>query len=340
MGLTMLQVFKKHIDCFDFTKEPDWQDSAEARQMYYERQQEREQAASEYVSSVLAGNDNWAADINEDANELALSFQRIMNKAERQAYKDAAGQFLLYVASALREHRVMQLSPVSRYRMGRYEKAMNVISGLSKDEAKKEYQKMKQQGFSNVQLFPADVFPATYTVFGYEPQNNAHSGTKGKGAGSNTTNPEGTPPTENVIPQDTTDTEGTPPAENVIPEEWLSGKPKEVLDEAVKCGLAEKRDDGYYWIKGDPKKGWQTGLYGYFVVMVCEQLNWKTGKAERLDWKKFKSVFKNHDEIVGTAKQTVHNYQKGKGIPTLYEKVDKLIKEVFDVEVKFTPKPF
>lgn len=209
MGLTMLQVFKKHIDCFDFTKEPDWQDSAEARQMCYERQQERERAANEYVSSVLAGNDNWAADINEDANELALSFQRILNKAEREAYKDAAEQFLLSVKRVLREHRVKQLSPLTRYRMGREEfSTMNVVTGLSRDEAAKEYQRMKEQGFAKVYYFPTEAFPAVFTVLGYkpkdsktnEPQKNAHNGTDGTGMGSNANTPPQTPPAAQETP--------------------------------------------------------------------------------------------------------------------------------------------
>ncbi len=204
MAETMLQVFKRHRDCFDFTKEPDWQDSAEARQMYYERQQERDQAANEYVSSVLALNDNWVEDINEDVNKLATSFQGILNKAERKAYKEAADRFLLYVANVLREHRVRQLSPLTRYRMGREEfPAMNIVTGLSRDEAAREYQRMKKQGFAKVYYFPTEAFPAVFTVLGYkpngskphEPQKNAHSGTNSTGMGSNATTTPQTPPT-------------------------------------------------------------------------------------------------------------------------------------------------
>ncbi len=184
MALTLLQIFQRHLDCFDFTKEPDWQTSAEARQLCNDRQREREQAANEYVSGIVTSYEKWPEDINEDVRELALSFQRILSKEERKAYQDAAGQFLLYVASALREHRVMQLSPVTRYMMGRSEKAMNVVSGLSRDEAKREYQSMKEQGFGYVLKIPTDAYPATYTVFGYKPQNNAHSGSNGVGVGN------------------------------------------------------------------------------------------------------------------------------------------------------------
>lgn len=330
MAETMLQVFKRHRDCFDFTKEPDWQDSAEARQLCYERQQEREKAANEYVNGILAANDNWAEDINEDVNKLALSFQGILNKAERKSYREAADQFLHYVASALREHRVRQLSPLTRYRMGREEfPAMNIVTGLSRDEAAREYQKMKEQGFVKVYYFPTEAFPAVFTVLGYKPkgskshgqQKNAHNGTDGTGMGSNAT-----------------DSSETPPAGKEMAEEWLSGKAKEVLDECVNCGLAEKKENGYYWIEGNQVTGWKIGLYGYFVLMVCEKLNWKKGKAERLDWQKFESVFRNHDKIVGTAKQIVQNYKKGKGVPTLYEKVDKLIEKVFDVNLTLIPK--
>ena len=203
MAETMLQVFQRHRDCFDFTKEPNPTPLTEAHQMCYERQQEREQAANEYVNGILAANDNWADDINEDTNKLALSFQGILNKAERKAYREAAGQFLHYVASALREHRVRQLSPLTRYRMGREEfPAMNIVTGLSRDEAAREYQRMKEQGFAKVYYFPTEAFPAVFTVLGYNPngskphktQKNAHSGTNSTGMGSNAaTNPQTLP---------------------------------------------------------------------------------------------------------------------------------------------------
>lgn len=203
MAETMLQVFQRHRDCFDFTKEPNPTPLTEARQMCYERQQEREQAANEYVNGILAANDNWADDINEDTGKLALSFQGILNKAEREAYKEAADRFLLYVASALREHRVRQLSPLTRYRMGREEfPAMNIVTGLSRDEAAREYQRMKEQGFAKVYYFPTEAFPAVFTVLGYnpngskphKPQKNAHSGTNSTGMGSNAaTNPQTLP---------------------------------------------------------------------------------------------------------------------------------------------------
>lgn len=175
MAESMLQIFQRHRDCFDFTKEPDLLESDEARQLCYERQREREQAANEYVSNILASNDNWAKDVDEDANELALSFQGILNKAERKAYRKATEEFLSYVATVLREHRVKQLSPVTRYRMGRWEyPAMNVITGLSIDEAEKEFQKMKEQGFIHVQIFPKEAFPAVFTAFGYKPKASTH----------------------------------------------------------------------------------------------------------------------------------------------------------------------
>lgn len=211
MAESMLQIFQRHRDCFDFTKEPNWQESDEARQLCNERQREREEAANEYVSNILASNDNWAKDVDEDVSKLALSFQRILNKAERKAYREATEQFLLYVATALRDYRVKQLSPVTRYRMGRMEfRAMNVITGLSNDEAVREYQIMKEQGFTHVQTFPIEAFPAVYTTFGYKPkakaptstqtQTKADSSTKGTGMGSNTTtNPE-TPPAATLQP--------------------------------------------------------------------------------------------------------------------------------------------
>ncbi len=128
------------------------------------------------------------------------------------------------------------------------------------------------------------------------------------------------------------------PAAQETPNEWLQGKPKEVLEDAVNSGLVEKKEDGYYWIVGNQEKGWQVGLYGYFVLMVCEQLGWLLGEKKRIPWQKFKTVFLNHDKILGTAKQTVDQYKKGDGVPTLYDKVDKLIKNVFDVELSPTPK--
>ena len=132
---------------------------------------------------------------------------------------------------------------------------------------------------------------------------------------------------------------GAPPATQETPKEWLQGKPKEVLEEAVNSGLAEKKEDGYCWIVGNKEKGWRTGLYGYFVLMVCEQLGWLTGKAKRIPWGKFQPIFKNHGEILGTAKQTVDDFKKGDRVPTLYYKVDDLINKVFGVELSPTPKP-
>ena len=68
MAETMLQIFQRHRDCFDFTKEPNPQESDKARQLCYERQLEREQAANEYVSNILASNEDWAKDIDEDVS--------------------------------------------------------------------------------------------------------------------------------------------------------------------------------------------------------------------------------------------------------------------------------
>lgn len=210
MAETMLQIFQRHRDCFDFTKEPNWQESDEARQLCNDRQREREQAANEYVSNILASNDNWAKDIDEDTSKLALSFQRILNNAEREVYSKATEQFLLYVAKTLREHRVKQLSPVTRYRMGRIEfRAMNVVTGLSVDEAKREFQKMKEQGFTHVQTFPTDAFPAVYTAFGYKPkastpaqaQKKADSSATDTGMSNNATTPPQTPPATQETPQ-------------------------------------------------------------------------------------------------------------------------------------------
>lgn len=264
MAETMLQVFQRHRDCFDFTKEPDWQDSAEARQMCYERQQEREQAASEYVSSVLATNDYWVEDINEDTDKLALSFQGILNKAERKAYREAACQFLHYVASALREHRVRQLSPLTRYRMGREEyPAMNIVTGLSRDEAAREYQRMKKQGFAKVYYFPTEAFPAVFTVLGYAPkgnkrptsQKNAHSDTDSEGMGNNTPNGSETPPAGKETPKIAVLQPYTPkqkgrtakPFTTTIADKDASGKDytaeqKAVIEGYIKNALSDMKD--------------------------------------------------------------------------------------------------
>ena len=264
MAETMLQVFQRHRDCFDFTKEPNPTASTEARQMCYERQQEREQAANEYVNGILAANDNWADDINEDTNKLALSFQVILNKAERKAYREAAGQFLHYVASALREHRVRQLSPLTRYRMGREEfRAMNIVTGLSRDEAAREYQRMKEQGFAKVYYFPTEAFPAVFTVLGYkpngskphEPQKNAHSGTNGTGRCSNATTTPQTPPAGKETPKIAVLQPYTPkqkgrtakPFTTTIADKDASGKDytaeqKAVIEGNIKNALSDMKD--------------------------------------------------------------------------------------------------
>lgn len=166
-----------------------------------------------------------------------------------------------------------------------------------------------------------EIIREAYITPSWKTEKKADSSAAGTGMGNNaTTNPQ------------------TPPAAKETPNEWLSGKPKEVLDEAVNCGLAEKKEDGYYWIIGNKEKGWQVGLYGYFVFMVSEQLGWRTGKANRIPWSKFKPIFKNHKELLGTAKQTVDDFKKGNGVPTLYYKVDDLIRIVFDVVLSPTPK--
>ena len=195
MAETMLKIFQRHRDCFDFTKEPDWQKSIEARQMCDKRQIERDEVANEYVNGVLAANDFWADDINEDTDELALSFQRITNKAEREAYKKAVKQFLLYIAKRLREHRVKLLNPLTRFRMGRHGAGVIAIENLSLNEAEKEWQRLRKQGFA-VYQFPTDIYPAVYTVLGYRPtgaRNNAPSGTNAAGRGNDATTPSGTP---------------------------------------------------------------------------------------------------------------------------------------------------
>lgn len=205
MAETMLQVFKRHRDCFDFTKEPYGQVSEEARQMYYEREQERVQAANEYVDGILAANDNWVEDINEDVCELALRFHgiRTSNKAERKAYREAVDQFFIYVRSVLRNNKFRQLSPLTRYLMGVEEiPAMKFVKRLSMDEAEMEYQRMKEQGFTHVCCFPT-YDPAVYTVFGYKPkgrkpheqQKNAHSDTNSTGMGNSATDGSETAPT-------------------------------------------------------------------------------------------------------------------------------------------------
>lgn len=195
MAETMLKIFQRHRDCFDFTKEPDWQESIEARQMCDKRQIERDEVANEYVNGVLAANDFWADDINEDTDELALSFQRITNKAEREAYKKAVKQFLLYIAKRLREHRVKLLNPLTRFRMGRHGAGVIAIENLSLNEAEKEWQRLRKQGFA-VYQFPTDIYPAVYTVLGYRPtgaRNNAPSGTNAAGRGDDAPAPDKTP---------------------------------------------------------------------------------------------------------------------------------------------------
>jgi hypothetical protein len=344
MKESLFDIFQKHRDCYDYRKDPtieEQQANPEARQLMAERFRERKQTASEYASSLIPLGNDWIEAVKYEVDYLTksgnLPRSLYFNKAEREAYRDAVEDFLREVAAALREHGKGKFlnheyfDPVTLYRFGIGTGWEEPQTGLSQDEAKQMATEMKQR-YSQVYCFPDlfSMFPATYTVLGYkakastpaQAQNKADGSTKGTGMGNSTTaNPE------------------TPPAAQETVNEWLSGKPKEVLDEAVNCGLAEKKEDGYYWIVGNQEKGWQTGLYGYFVLMVCEQLGWRTGKAKRLDWKKFKAVIKNHDEIVGTAKQTVDDYKKGVRVPTLYYKVDELVNKIFGIELSPTHKP-
>ncbi len=340
MKESLFDIFQKHRDCYDYRKDPtieEQQTTPEARQLMAERYRERKQAASEYASSLIPLGNDWIEAVKYDVEKLTkeLPESLLFNKAEREAYRDGVEDFLLKVAEALRCYGkgrwLDDLDPLTAYKLGIKRSDTDIVTGLSKDELEKTYRDMKQR-YTRVYWFPDmfSMFPATFTVFGYKPktltpaqtQNKADNSTKCMGMGSNATaNPE------------------TPPAAQETVNEWLSGKPKEVLDEAVNCGLAEKKEDGYYWIVGNQEKGWQTGLYGYFVLMVSEQLGWLTGKKKRIPWIKFKPIFKNHEEILGTAKQTVDDFKKDDGVPTLYYKVDYLIKKVFGVELSPTPKP-
>ena len=306
--------------------------------MMADRFREGKQAASEYASNLIPLGNDWIEAVKHDVEKLTQSLPPSLHfdRAEREAYRDGVEDFLLKVAAALREHGKGKFlnsdyfDPVTLYRFGIFSEWEPPQTGLTKDEAEQTYKDMKQR-YSKVYCFPDlfTMFPATYTVLGYkpkastpaQPQKKPDSSAAGTGMGNNaTTNPQ------------------TPPAAKETPNEWLSGKPKEVLDEAVNCGLAEKKEDGYYWIIGNKEKGWQVGLYGYFVFMVSEQLGWRTGKANRIPWSKFKPIFKNHKELLGTAKQTVDDFKKGNGVPTLYYKVDDLIRIVFDAVLSPTPK--
>lgn len=332
MKESLFDIFQKHRDCYDYRKDPtieEQQTAPEARQLMAERFRERKQAASEYASSLIPLGNDWIEAVKHDVKALTQRLPPSLhfNKVERDAYRDGVVDFLIDVAEALREYGKGQFlnddyfDPVTLYRFGIMTDWEEPQTGLTKDEATKICKDFKQR-YSKVYCFPDlfSMFPSTYTVMGYKAkastparaQNKATSGFNSMGLGSNATTNQQTQPAAK---------------ERCLKDFWKDGKPKEVLDEAINKGLVEKNDDGYLWLKGDPNKGWQVGLYGYFVMRVCERMKWMNNN--RIQWKMFKPIIRNHDEILPMAKQTVNSYKKNEGIPTKYYLVDELIEKVF-----------
>ena len=196
MKESLFDIFQRHRDCYD----------------------KRKQAAREYASSMIPLGNDWIEAVKFDVKTITTTLPPNLhfNKAEREAYRDGVEDFLLEVAAALREHGKGKFlndeyfDPVTLYRFGIGTEWEEPQTGLSKDEAKQMATEMKQR-YSQVFCFPDlfSMFPATYTVMGYnskastpaQPQKKADSSTKGTGMGNNTnTNPK-TPPTAQETPK-------------------------------------------------------------------------------------------------------------------------------------------
>lgn len=221
MKESLFDLFQRHRDCYDNRKSPTIEElkaQPEARQLETDRFRERKQAASEYASSLIPLGNDWIEAVKYDVKKLATTLPPSLhfNKAEREAYRDGVEDFLLDVAAALREHGKGKFlndeyfDPVTLYRFGIGTGWEEPQTGLSKDEAKQIATEMKQR-YSQVYCFPDlfSMFPATYTVMGYnakastpaQAQNKANNSTKGTGMGNNTTaNPE-TPPATQETPK-------------------------------------------------------------------------------------------------------------------------------------------
>ena len=203
MKESLFDLFQRHRDCYDYRKDPtieEQRNQPKARLLMAERISEGKQAAREYASSLIPLGNDWIEAVKHDVEELATTLPPSLrfNKAEREAYRDGVQDFLLNVAAALREYGKGQwlddLDPKTAYRLGIERGSAKILSELSKDEAVKTSNDMKQH-YSQVYCFPDlfSMFPTTYTVLGYkpgastpaQPPKEADSGTTSTGIDSN-----------------------------------------------------------------------------------------------------------------------------------------------------------
>lgn len=219
MKKSLFDLFQRFRDCYDYRKDPtieEQRNQPKARLLMAERFSVRKQAAREYASSLIPLGNDWIEAVKHDVEELATTLppNLYFNKAEREAYRDGVQDFLLNVAAALREYGKGQwlddLDPKTAYRLGIERGSAKILSELSKDEAVKTSNDMKQH-YSQVYCFPDlfSMFPTTYTVLGYkpgastpaQPPREADSGTTSTGIDSNAPDNPQTPPATQEQPR-------------------------------------------------------------------------------------------------------------------------------------------
>ena len=150
------------------------------KEHYLTAKRKRIEVASEYASSLLALGNNWVEAVNNDVMSLAVPIHYprsiINNKEDRETYRGCVIVFLEDIGRAIKTNgftnrQLIELKPLTRYLLGYDEPTyMRIKEDLSKDEAYSESDRMRQEGLIDVTLFPTEIFPAKYMVFGYEPR--------------------------------------------------------------------------------------------------------------------------------------------------------------------------
>lgn len=185
---SLKQIYNRVWPYFDDTTAPPYEllkESQEARDKETERFNKRLQAASDFASSLIPLGDYWIEAVNNNVKDIVVNLHFphgiIFSKEKREAYIDGMRQFLISVREAIITHGlttkdkwVKQFEPLTCFLFGCYDfRNMVVKEGLSKDEADKEFIRMRKKGLTHIQTFCTDWFPAKYTTFGYIAKNDA-----------------------------------------------------------------------------------------------------------------------------------------------------------------------
>lgn len=94
--------------------------------------------------------------------------------------------------------------------------------------------------------------------------------------------------------------------QRVVPDVLATDKAKKLFERAINKGLISVNGDKYKWND-------TASLYGYFVDKTSDFLNIRPSN-NRIPWKKYEAIIKNHSSLIATAKQAVNDY-KNKELP-------------------------